>query len=146
MMYLITIGYIIVNITCNIRLCKVYIPMYWKYITCYVANLENRCMLLEPELLVCRSCSKTWTPRPYKLQNPKAARQGLQANQQIQHWVIKQSNNSRGTLLLARLLWSILVSSSYLVTLITQEYMTLQSVFIHTIDASVAPAPITEYP
>ena len=42
--------------------------------------------------------------------------------------VIKQSNNSRGTLLLARLLWSILVSSSNMVTLITQEYMTLQSV------------------
>ena len=41
---------------------------------------------------------------------------------------IKQSNNSRGTLLLARLLWSILVSSSNLVTPITQEYMTLQSV------------------
>ena len=42
--------------------------------------------------------------------------------------VIKQSNNRRGTLLLARLLWSILVSSSNLVTLITQEYMMLQSV------------------
>ena len=41
-----------------------------------------------------------------------------------------QSNNSlsRGTLLLARLLCRILVSSSDLVTLITQEYMTLQSV------------------
>ena len=37
------IGYILINITCNIRLCKVYMPMYWKYITCYVANLENRC-------------------------------------------------------------------------------------------------------
>ena len=42
--------------------------------------------------------------------------------------VIKQSNNSRGTLLLARLLWSILESSSNMVSLITQEYMTLQSV------------------
>ena len=44
--------------------------------------------------------------------------------------VIKQSNNSRGTLLLARLLWSILVSSSNLVRLITrQQNITLQSVW-----------------
>ena len=49
----------VVNITCNIHLCKVYIPMYGKYITSYVANLENRCRLLEPELLVCHSCSNT---------------------------------------------------------------------------------------
>ena len=44
--------------------------------------------------------------------------------------VIKQSNISRGTLLIARLLWSILVSSSNLVRLITrQQNITLQSVW-----------------
>ena len=51
--------------------------------------------------------------RRYAIQkNPKAARQGLQANRQIQQLQSKQSNNRRGTLLLARLLSSTLVSST----------------------------------
>ena len=49
------ISYIIVNITYNYRLRKVYIAMYRNYITCYVANLDA----LEPELVVCRSCRNT---------------------------------------------------------------------------------------
>ena len=44
-----------VHITCCIHPCKVNIEMFGKCITCYTANLENRCMLLEPELVVCSS-------------------------------------------------------------------------------------------
>ena len=46
---------IIVNITSYIRLCKAYIVIHNFLISCYVANLENRCVLLEPELVVCSS-------------------------------------------------------------------------------------------
>ena len=72
-LYLIMIGHIIVNITCNICLCKVYIPMYWKYIMCYVANLENRWALQKHTLLV------------WKYKN-------LQTSFPVQHTVTLKSN------------------------------------------------------
>ena len=59
---------------------------------------------------------------------PKSSATRATCRKSTNSTVIKQSSNSRGTLVLARLLWSILVSSSNLVTLITQEYMILQRV------------------